>query len=164
MHGGVWRATDRRRPVTLHGDVTSREIVQGVQLFLTDLYRRPTSISTLIQLAGMAASDIECLHETRCLNDFVLRFCPRLWEWLGETVGSKAQEVVTESYGLYGGGRRPFEGIARDLGITPDHAAALRGWALKQLRDHQKQAEMEEMIISTARSVLSGRVKEDGRG
>src|SRR5512139_2619116 len=140
-HGGVWRGTDGRRPVTLYGDATSREIIQGMQVFLTDVYKQPTRISTILQDAGMTVPEIECLREQRCLNDFVLRFCPRLWEWLGTLVGSKAQELIINSYGLYGEERCPIENIAGELGITPDHAAVLRGWALKQIRDPEKQAE-----------------------
>lgn len=160
-HGGAWRTTDSRRSVTLHGNATSREIAQSMQVFLTDLYRNPTHIGTILQHAGMAASEIERFHEQRCLNDFVLRFCPRLWEWLGKAVGSKARDMITDCYGLYGGQGRPVESIARELGITCDHAAALRGWALKQLRDPKKQTELEEMIVSAAHAVLATR--QDGK-
>jgi hypothetical protein len=119
----------------LYGDVTSREIIQGMQGFLSDLYKQPTRISTILQNAGIAVSEIECQREQRWLNDFVLRFCPKLWEWLGTVVGFKARDVIVDAYGLYGDERRSIQGIAHELGITSDHAAALRGWALKQMLD-----------------------------
>ncbi|MBN1138988.1 MAG: hypothetical protein JXM73_20555, partial [Anaerolineae bacterium] len=162
-HGGVSRTSDNRRPVTLHGDVTSREIVRGLRDFFTDLYKHPTQASTLLLRAGMDESEIACLREQRWLDGFVMRFCPRLWEWLGKVVGSKARDVVIDCYGLYSGETRSMPGIARDLGITADHAAALRGWALKKLRDPEKQAELEAMLVSTARSVLEARQKDGER-
>jgi hypothetical protein len=131
--------------------------------FLTDLYRRPTRVSTILLNAGMDASEIDYFREQRWLNDFLLRFCPKLWEWLGSTVGTKAREVLIDSYGLYGGEGRSIPSIASKLGITSDHAKALRGWTLKQVRDVEKQAALEEMIVSTARSVLAARQKDKDR-
>jgi hypothetical protein len=162
-HGGVSRTSDNRRPVTLRGAVTSREIVRGLHAFFTDLYKQPTQTSTLLLGEGMEESEIACLREQRWLDDFVMRFCPRLWEWLGKTVGSKARDVVIDCYGLYGGETRLMPSIAHELGITADHAAALRGWALKKLRDPEKQAELEAMLVSTARSVLEARQKDGER-
>lgn len=162
-HGGVSRTTDNRRPVTLHGEATSREIVRGMRAFLTDLYQRPTQISTILRDAGIDAAEIACLREQRWLDDFVMRFCPRLWEWLGKVVGSKARDVIIDCHGLYGGETRSMPGIAHELGITADHAAALRGWALKKLRDPEKQAELPAMLVSTARSVLEARQKDRER-
>ena len=161
IHGGVSRTTDGRRPVTLRGDATTREILRGLLAFLTDIYQCPTRISTLLHDAGMGASEVEYLRERRRLDAFVLRFCPELWEWLGTTVGTKAREVVIGFYGLYGGGGRRIHSIARDLGITTDHAGALRGWALKQIRDSEKRGELEEVVVSTARSILAARRKRE---
>jgi hypothetical protein len=157
IHGGISRTTNGRRPVVLRGEVTTREIVQGLQAFLTDLYRRPTRISALLRDAGMGESEIEYLRGQRRLKTFALRFCPELWEWLGTEVGSKARDVVVNCYGLYGGERCEIQSIARDLGITTNHAQALRRWALKQIRDSGKRSELEEMVVSTARSILAAR-------
>ena len=153
IHGGVSRTTDGRRPVVLRGDATAGETFQGLRAFLTDLYKHPTRVSTLLYDAGIYASQVEYLCEQKQLNTFILRFCPELWEWLGDTVGTKAREVVIDFYGLYGGGGRRIRSIAHDLGMTTDHARALRGWALKQVRALEKRSELEAMIVSTARSI-----------
>jgi len=139
--------------VVLRGDATAGETFQGLRAFLTDLYKHPTRVSTLLYDAGIYASQVEYLCEQKQLNTFILRFCPELWEWLGDTVGTKAREVVIDFYGLYGGGGRRIRSIAHDLGMTTDHARALRGWALKQVRALEKRSELEAMIVSTARSI-----------
>jgi hypothetical protein len=154
-HGGVWRTTDGRRPVTLRGNATSRQIVWGMAAFLTDLYQQPTRISTLLRKAGLSGSDIECLRQQRCLDDFALRFCPSLWEWLGTTVGTKARAVIIDLYGLYGSRGRRMDSIARKLETTTQNVVALRDKALQQMRVQRKQAELEELIVSTAQSILT---------
>lgn len=154
-HGGVWRTTDGRRPVTLRGNATSRQIVWGMAAFLSDLYQKPTRISTVLRKAGLSVSDIECLRQQRCLNDFALRFCPSLWEWLGDTVGTKARAVIIDLYGLYGSRGRRINSIARKLETTTQNVVALRDKALQQMRVQRKQAELEGLIVSTAQSTLT---------
>jgi len=51
----------------------------------------------------------------------------KLREWLIEIMGTKATDVIIESYGLYGDKRRRIADIAFDLGLTESHARALRG-------------------------------------
>jgi hypothetical protein len=163
VHGGISRLIDNRRPVTLHGDATSRRIIRGLYAFLTDVYKRDTQVSAVLRDAGMDESQIACLRQQRCLDDFVLRFCPRMWEWLGTTVGSKARKAVIDFYGLYGDKVRSVPSMAHELGITADHVAALRGWALKKVRDPEKLAELEAMLVSTARRVLEADQKNSER-
>jgi hypothetical protein len=146
--------------VTLRGNATSRQIVWGMAAFLGDLYQQPTRISTVLHKAGLSASDIECLRQQRCLNDFALRFCPRLWEWLGDTVGTKARAVIIDLYGLYGSRGRRMGSIARKLETTTQNVGALRDKALEQMRVQQKQAELEELIVSTAKGILTAYQKE----
>ena len=157
IHGGASRVTDGLRPVTLRGDVTSRQIVEGMRSFLTDLYQGPTRISTLLSGAGIGPAEIEYLREQSQQNDFVLRFCPKLWEWLGPAIGYEARKVVVDFYALYGGWRRYAISIARSLGMTVDQAEELRAAALNSKRDPVKQAQLEAMAVSTARSVLEAR-------
>jgi hypothetical protein len=154
-HGGVWRTTDGLRPVTLRGNATSRQIVWGMAAFLSDLYQQPTRISTLLRKAGLSGSDIECLRQQRWLNDFALRFCPRLWKWLGDTVGTKARAVLIDLYGLYGSRGRKMDSLARKLETTTQNVVELRDKALRQMRVQQNQAELEELIVSTAQSILA---------
>ena len=154
-HGGVWRTTDGRRPVTLRGDATSRQIVWGMAAFLSDLCQQPTRISTVLRKAGLSGSDIEFLRQQRCLDDFALRFCPRLWEWLGNTIGTEARAVIIDLYGLYGSRGRRMDTIARKLETTTENVVALRDKALQQMRVQRLQAELEGLIVSTAQSILT---------
>jgi hypothetical protein len=141
--------------MTLRGNATSRQIVWGMAAFLSDLYQQPTHISTVLLRAGLSGSDIECLRRQRCLNDFALRFCPRLWEWLGDTVGTKARAVIIDLYGLYGSRGRKMDSVARKLETTTQNVVELRDKALRQMRVQRKQAELEELIVSTAQSILT---------
>ena len=100
-------------------------------------------------------SDIQCLRQQRCLDDFALRFCPRLWKWLGTTVGTKARAVIIDLYGLYGSMGRRMDSIARKLETTTQNVVAVRDKALQQMRVQRKQAELEELIVSTAQSILT---------
>jgi len=123
--------------------------------FLSDLYQQPTHISTVLHKAGLSGSDIECLREQRCLDDFALRFCPKLWEWLGDTVGTKARAVIIDLYGLYGSKAHRVGSIARKLETTTQNVEALQDKALQQLRLQPKQVELEGLIVSTAQSILT---------
>jgi hypothetical protein len=154
IHGGVWRQTDNRLPAELRGEITSQEIVRGMHASLTDLYGCPTKVSSVLRVAGMNTSDIACLRQQRCLDRFTKQFCPRLWEWMGTTLGTKARTIVIESYGLYGGNPRSVSAIGRELGVSADHASALRGWALKNMRATAKRIELEGMLVTAARDVL----------
>jgi DNA-directed RNA polymerase sigma subunit (sigma70/sigma32) len=99
----------------------------------------------------------------RVLNDLVMRLRPELFEWLGVSIGSKARHVIVDFYGLYGGERRRLFRTAWDLGIEADHARALRNWALRRLRDPHRNAELTDMIASTARKVLATRQENEAR-
>lgn len=147
--------------MTLRGNATSRQIVWGMAAFLSDLYQQPTRISTVLHKAGLSASDIECLRQQRCLNDFALRLCPMLWEWLGDTVGTKARAMIIDLYGLYGSRGRRMDSIARKLETTTQNVVALRDKALQQMRVQRKQAELEGLIVSTAQSILAVCQKDD---
>ena len=109
----------------------------------------------------MSMSHIECLRQQRYLTDFVLRFCPRLWEWLGNTVVAKARAVIIDFYGLYGSRGRQMDSIARKLETTTPNVVALRDKALQQMRVQRKQAELEGLIVSTAQSILTVYQKDD---
>jgi hypothetical protein len=93
--------------------------------------------------------------QQRWLNDFALRFCPRLWKWLGDTVGTKARAVLIDLYGLYGSRGRKMDSLARKLETTTQNVVELRDKALRQIRIQQNQAELEELIVSTAQSILA---------
>jgi hypothetical protein len=128
--------------------------------FLGDLYGQPTHISTILRKHGLSGSEIECLREQRCLNDFALRFCPQLWQWLGDTVGTKARAVIIDRYGLYGGRGRRVDSIARKLEINAAQVVALRDRAFQQTRVQQKLDELERMFVTTAQSVLAVYLKD----
>jgi hypothetical protein len=123
--------------------------------FLSDLCQQPTRISTILRKADLSGSDIECLRQQRCLNDFALRLCPRLWKWLGDTVGTKARAVIIDLYGLYGSRGRKTDSLAHKLETTTQNVVELRDKALRQMRVQQNQAELEELIVSTAQSILT---------
>lgn len=123
--------------------------------FLTDLNRRDTRMSTLLDNSGMAKTEIALFRDQRVLNDFVMRLCPQMWEWLQASVGFKTAHIVVEVYGLYGDERRWPNAIAPDLALTTKHATALYHWALKQLRDPDRFAELRDIVISAAHKVLA---------
>ena len=50
--------------------------------------------------------------------------------------------------------------IARKLETTTQNVGALRDKALEQMRVQQKQAELEELIVSTAKGILTAYQKE----
>ena len=104
--------------------------------------------------AGLSQDDLESLKYGPHLDVLVIRFCPRLREWLIETLGMKATGVIVDFYGLYGDRRRRMAEIATDLGLTEAHARALRGWALKRLRGNEEQAALKDMAAAVARDVL----------
>jgi hypothetical protein len=71
------------------------------------------------------------------------------------TVGAKARAVIIDFYGLYGSRGRQMDSIARKLETTTPNVVALRDKALQQMRVQRKQAELEELIVSTAQSILT---------
>lgn len=146
--------------MTLRGNATSGQIVWGMAAFLSALYQQPTRISTLLRKAGLSGSDIECLRQQRCLDDFALRFCPRLWEWLGDTIGTKARAVIIDLYGLYGSRESRMDTIARKLETTTQNVVALRDKALQQIRVQRKQAELEGLMVFTAQNILTAYQKD----
>ncbi len=166
-HSPDWNRT-RKHPPHLDGGraFTFQEAVsflEGAQqadclghgCFLSALYQQPTRISTLLRRAGLSGSEIECLRQQGCLDEFALRFCPKLWQWLGDTGGTIARAVIIDLYGLNGSrGRRP-DYIARRLATTTQDVVALREKALQQMRVQQKQAELEELAVTTAQAILS---------
>jgi hypothetical protein len=131
--------------------------------FLGDLYGQPTQISTILRKHGLSASEIECLREQRCLNDLVMRFCPRLWQWLGVTVGTRGRAAIIARYGLYGARGRRVDSIAHKLGATAEEVMSLQDKALRQMRVQQKHIGLEESIVSTAHSVLAVHLKDPAR-
>jgi hypothetical protein len=133
---------------------TTVTILGGFRDFFTDLYRCSTRLSAFLRQAGLSEDELASLKHGTTLDSLVLRFCPRLREWLIETVGTKATYVIIDFYGLYGDERRSVAHIAQDLGLTRSHAAALRGWALKRLRETEMQVTLQELGASVARDVL----------
>jgi len=133
---------------------TTVTILEGLRNFFTDLYRRPIRTSMFLRQAGLSQDELESLKYGPTLDSLVLRFCPRLREWLIETIGTKATYLIIDSYGLYGDKRRNVANIAFDLKLTGSRAAALRGWALKRLRGTETQAALKELGASAARGVL----------
>jgi len=57
-------------------------ILEGLQDFLTELCRCPTRMSTFLRRAGLSKDELESLKYGPTLDSLVLRFCPRLCEWL----------------------------------------------------------------------------------
>jgi hypothetical protein len=161
-HGGIsrlWagRPFTLRRKLDLPKDQpsdTTVTVLKGLRDFFTDLYRRPTRMSAFLRQAGLSQSELESLKYGPALDSLLLRFCPKLREWLIETIGMKATNVIIEFYGLYGDKRGRIVDIAFDLGLTESHARALRGWALKQLRGTEAQAALKELGALVARGVL----------
>lgn len=165
LHSGtsrVWAG----RPLTLHRrrdtpkdkpSDTTLAILEGLRDFFTDIYRRPTRLSLLLRQGGLGPDELECLKYGLTLDALVLRFCPKLREWLIETIGMKATHVIIESYGLYGDERRRMAEIAFDVGVTESHARALRGWALKRLRGADEQSALKDIAAAVARDVLRTR-------
>ena len=161
-HGGISRLR-AGRPLVLRRNRgapkeqpsdTTVTILEGLRDFFTDLYRRPMRTSTFLRQAGLSQDELESLKYGPTLDSLVLRFCPRLREWLIETIGMKATYLIVDSYGLYGDKRRNVANIAFDLKLTGSRAAALRGWALKRLRGTETQAALKELGASVARGVL----------
>jgi len=170
LHGGtsrVWAG----RPLTLHRrrdtpkdkpSDTTLAILEGLRDFFTDVYRRPTRLSMFLCQAGLGQGELESLQHGLTLDSLVLRFCPRLREWLIETIGMKATHVIIESYGLYGDKRRDIAAIASDVGLTELHARSLQEWALRRLRGDEAQAALKEIAAAVARDVLRARPKTMG--
>jgi hypothetical protein len=166
-HGGISRLR-AGRPLILRRNLDSPEnqpsdttvtVLEGLRDFFTDLYRCPTRMSAFLRQAGLSQSELESLKYGPTLDSLVLRFCPKLREWLIETIGMKAADVIIEFYGLYGDKRRRIVDIAFDLGLTESHAGALRGWALKQLHEQEAQAALKELGALVARGVLETKRK-----
>lgn len=111
-------------------------------------------MSAFLRQAGLSQSELQSLKYGPSLDSLVMRFCPKLREWLIETIGMKETDVIIEFYGLYGDKRRRIADIAFDLGLTESHARALRGRALKRLRGTEVQVELKELGASVARGVL----------
>ena len=161
-HGGIsrlWagRSLILRRKLDSPKDQpsdTTVTVLEGLRDFFTDLYRRPTRMSAFLRQAGLSHDELESLKYGPTLDSLILRFGPKLREWLIETIGMKATDVIIEFYGLYGDKRRRILDIASDLELTESHARALRGWALKRLRGTEAQATLEELGASVARGVL----------
>ena len=74
---------------------------------------------------------------------------------MGDTVGTKARAVIIDLYGLYGSRGRKMDSLARKLETTTQNVVKLRDKALGQMRVQQNQAELEELIVSTAQSILA---------
>jgi len=166
-HGGISRLR-AGRPLILRRNLDSPEnqpsdttvtVLEGLRDFFTDLYRCPTRMSAFLRQAGLSQGELESLKCGPTLDSLVMRFCPKLREWLIETTGTKATDVIIEFYGLYGDKRRRIVDIAFDLGLTESHAGALRGWALKRLREPEAQAALKELGALVARSVLETKRK-----
>ena len=136
---------------------TTVTILRGLENLFTDLYRRPTRLSSFLRQVGLGEGELESLKRHTTLDALILRFCPALRELLIETVGMKAAYLLVEFYGLYGDERRPTEKIAPDIGLTRSRGGALRGWALKQLRGAEAQTTLQELGVSVARGVLEAR-------
>jgi hypothetical protein len=161
-HGGISRLW-AGRPLILRRNLdsptdqpsdTTVTVLEGLRDFFTDLYRRPTRTSAFLRQAGLSQGELESLKCGPNLDSLVMRFCPKLREWLIETIGMKATDVIIEFYGLYGDKRRRIVDIAFDLGLTESHASALRGWTLKRLRGTEAQVALKELGASVARGVL----------
>ncbi|MFB0537602.1 MAG: hypothetical protein ACETWR_21765 [Anaerolineae bacterium] len=161
-HGGISRLW-AGRPLILRRNLDSPKdqpsdttvtVLEGLRDFFTDLYRHPTRMSAFLRQAGLSQSELASLKYGPSLDSLLMRFCPKLREWLIETIGMKAADVIIEFYGLYGDKRRRIADIASDLGLTKSHARALRGWALKRLRGMEAQAALKELGASVARGVL----------
>jgi hypothetical protein len=162
-HGGISRLTDGHRPITLRGDKTRENIIEGLTDFLRDLYRRPTRLSTLLQ-EGMKSEQLKFLSDTVNLDNFVMRFCPELREWLIATVGLKSTDILIDFYGLYGEPRQASEAIAKEFALGESDVTKLRFWALKQLRATENRAALKEIALTVARSVVDEkRSKTDGK-
>jgi hypothetical protein len=166
-HGGISRLW-AGRPLILRRKLDSSKdqpsdttvtALKGLRDFFTDLYHRPTRMSAFLCQAGLSQSELESLKYGPSLDSLLLRFCPKLREWLIETIGVKATDVTIEFYGLYGDKRRRIADIALDLGLTESHARALREWALKRLRGTEAQAALKELGASVARGVLETKEK-----
>ena len=136
---------------------TTVAILGGIEGMLTDLTRRPTRLSTFLLRGGLDDGDLESLRRDTTLDALILRLCPALRELLIGTLGMKAAYLLVEFYGLYGDERRTAEEVSDDLGMTRSHAAALRGWALKELRGMSAQDALRELAVSVARDVLEAR-------
>ena len=166
-HGGIsrlWagRPFTLRRKLDLPKDQpsdTTVTVLEGLRDFFTDLYRHPTRMSAFLRQAGLSQGELESLKYGPSLDSLLLRFCPKLREWLIETIGMKAADVIIEFYGLYGDRRRCIADIASDLGLTVSHASSLRGWALKRLRETEAQAALKELGALVARGVLEAKGK-----
>ena len=161
-HGGISRLW-AGRPLILRRNLDSPKdqpsdttvtVLEGLRDFFTDLYRHPTRMGAFLRQAGLSQSELESLKYGPSLDSLVLRFCPKLREWLIETIGMKATDVIIEFYGLYGDKKRRIADIALELGLTESHARALRGWALKRLRGTEAQAALKELGASVARGGL----------
>ncbi len=155
-HGGISRLW-AGRPLTLRSSDAAQEILVGFKDFFSDLYRRPMRMSEFLREAGLSQSELESLRDAPHLDKLVMRFCPKLREWLIETLGMNATCVIIDFYGLYGEGRRQLAEIAPDLGLTESHIEALRRWALKRLRKPEKQAALRDIAVAMARELLSAK-------
>ena len=109
-HGGISRLR-AGRPLVLRRNRgapkeqpsdTTVTILEGLRDFFTDLYRRPMRTSTFLRQAGLSQDELESLKYGPTLDSLVLRFCPRLREWLIETIGMKAIYLIIDSYGKHG--------------------------------------------------------------
>lgn len=150
-HGGISNLRNDRRSVILRGPQTRISILEGFKSFLSDLYGKPAGLSTLLSAAGMTDEQIDALHGDTQLNGLVMDLCPALHEWLNREIGYRYTEMLITFYGLYGDEPSSLQALVSDVGFNDeDHARNSLRSALRQLRNGQRQRELQQLALSAA--------------
>lgn len=165
--GGRWRTSSNLRPLIFHSDGTQKQIIAGFQYFLRDVYKnRQEGLSTILLRNGFNSHAIEFIKNS-CLQDLLMRFCPKFRDWLNHTVGFRATELLIEFYSLYGDKKVGLKQIAHNLALTDvEHANNLKNWSIMRLRESQNSTAMEKLLTDIATQLLKdkrydvGQIKE----
>jgi hypothetical protein len=159
QHGGVWRLSDGYEPASKYikfpaAETSTRDLVLGVNRFLSAWYQRQTRISDILRREGLRPEEIACFHDEAHIRLLVDWLCAEIRNWFIQHVGQDTSKLLIAWYGLYGDPPQPLDAIAETLEMDEDHARRRQLWALNKLRHPDLEPSLPALVRDTARRKL----------
>jgi hypothetical protein len=136
----------------------------SVEGFLALLYHSPSSLTDVLRQCGFSDGEIEKLGTVH-LSDFpstllaewnrhlaVLLSSPR--HLPGDPQTERRVRIITRRYGLDGHDRSTLTELGEEYGVCAERIRQIRNKAVRQLGQPEAVAQMEDILIELARSLL----------
>jgi hypothetical protein len=126
---------------------------QGINKFLSDLYRQERMLSHILGDGGLSPQEI-ALVQTR-IDDYLDGLVHEWTRWFANILQGHEPEIVLRRYGLDGQPTSTLQRLGTKFGVTRERVRQLQKKALGRLRVKTRRQRFEEIVVAEARKVCS---------